>query len=163
MTQASRYLLAALLLAAGATAIVPAIAQFAPDPQDNSATPEAAPKGKKNAAPARVGGPDVNGNWAGQLTQVGRDAPFKFEIALTARALETKYPDLNCTGKLTRIGQSKSYVFFVEVITQGQAEKGGNCPDGTITVARSADKLAVAWFGSVKENTIVAYGTLGKK
>jgi hypothetical protein len=161
MIQASRYVLAALLLAAGATAIVPALAQFAPEPQDNAATPDA-PKGKKNAPAARVG-PDVNGNWAGQMTQVGREAPFKFEIALTARALETKYPDLNCTGKLTRIGQSKSYVFFVEVITQGQADKGGNCPDGTITVARSADKLAVAWFGSVKENTIVAYGTLAKK
>ena len=42
-------------------------------------------------------------------------------------------------------------------------DKGGRCPDGTITVARSADKLAVGWFGSIKENTIVAFGTLGKK
>ena len=53
--------------------------------------------------------------------------------------------------------------FFVEVITKGHVDKGGRCPDGTITVARSGDKLAVGWFGSVKENTIVAYGTLSKK
>jgi hypothetical protein len=52
---------------------------------------------------------------------------------------------------------------FVEVITQGHFDKGGRCPDGTLTVARSADKLAVGWFGSIKENTIVAYGTLSKK
>ena len=50
--------------------------------------------------------------------------------------METKYPDLDCLGKLTRVGSSKSYVFFVEVITKGQADKGGRCPDGTITVAR---------------------------
>src|SRR5438105_3379639 len=128
MTQASRYALAALLLAVGATTIVPATAQFAPEPADN-VTPADAPKAKKPPPAARVG-PEINGNWAGQLTQVGRETPYKFEIAITSRGLETKYPDLNCTGKLTRIGQSKSYVFFVEVITQGQAEKGGNCPDG---------------------------------
>ena len=50
---------------------------------------------------------------------------------------ETKYPDLDCVGKLTRVGSSKSYVFFVEIITKGQADKGGRCPDGTITVARA--------------------------
>jgi len=159
MTQASRTVLAALLLAAGVIAIVPAIAQFAPEPPDNAATPDA-PKGKKNVPAARVG-PDVNGTWSGELTQVGSTTPYKFEIGVTR--LETKYPDLDCAGKLTRIGQSKSYVFFVEVITKGQVDKGGRCPDGTITVARSADKLAVGWFGSVKENTIVAYGTLAKK
>jgi hypothetical protein len=161
MTKASRSVLAGLLLAAGATAIVPAIAQFAPDPPDNAAPPDGS-KSKKSAAATRLG-PDVNGHWAGELTQIGSTTPYKFEIGITGGSLETKYPELKCTGKLTRIGQSKSYVFFVEVITQGQVEKGGRCPDGTITVARSADKLAVGWFGSVKENTIVAYGTLAKK
>jgi len=36
-------------------------------------------------------------------------------------------------------------------------------PDGTITVARQGDELAVGWFGSVQGNTIVAYGNLKKK
>ena len=164
MTQASRYL-AAAVFAAGAMTIVPAIAQFAQEPQQEGGTQTEAPKGKKGAAtPAAArSGPDVSGNWAGELTQVGSTTTYKFELKIVGQGMETKYPDLNCSGKLTRVGQSKSYVFYVEVITQGHIDKGGRCPDGTITVARSADKLAVGWFGSVQENTIVAYGTLAKK
>ena len=94
---------------------------------------------------------------------MGGTTPYKFELSVTANGGETKYPDLDCIGKLTRVGQSKSYVFFVEVITKGQAEKGGRCPDGTITVARQGNDLAVGWFGSVQDHTVVAYGTLKKK
>jgi hypothetical protein len=160
MTRASRHVLRALLIVATAFATVPAVAQFAPEPPDNAA-PDSS-KGKKNA-PALRAGPEINGHWVGELTQVGNTTPYKFEIMISPRGLDTKYPDLNCAGKLTRVGQSKSYVFFVEVIGQGHVDKGGRCPDGTITVARSADKLAVGWFGSVKETTIVAFGTLAKK
>ena len=116
-------------------------------------------KGKKSAA----AGPNINGSWSGQLTQVGSQTPYKFEIAINAKGAETKYPDFDCFGKLTRVGSSKSYAFFVEVITKGQANKGGRCPDGTITVARQGDELAIGWFGSVQGNTIVAYGNLKKK
>ncbi len=97
------------------------------------------------------------------LTQVGSQSPYKFDLALTAKTAESKYPDLDCVGKLTRVGSSKSYVFFIEVITKGQAEKGGRCPDGTITVARQGEDLAVGWFGSIRGDTIVAYGTLKKR
>ncbi len=161
MSRVSRTLAAGLFaLGVAAAASSPAKAQFAPEPEAN---PAADPKGKKTPAPTRAGGPDIYGTWTGELTQIGTSTPYKVEIAITGRGMETKYPDLNCTGKLTRVGSSRSYVFFVEVITQGSFEKGGRCPDGTITVARSADKLAVGWFGSVKENTIVAFGTLSKK
>ena len=156
MTRSLRLFAATLLLAFVAG---PAGAQFAAEPDP----PADADKCKKSAAAARVSGPDLNGTWIGELNQVGTSAPYKFEIAFTARGMETKYPDLNCAGKLTRVGSSRSYAFFVEVITQGHFDKGGRCPDGTITVARSADKLAVGWFGSVKDTTIVAYGTLSKK
>jgi hypothetical protein len=105
----------------------------------------------------------VIGNWSGQLNQVGSQAPYNFNLSVTARAAESKYPDLDCVGKLTRVGSSKSYVFFIEVITKGSAEKGGRCPDGTITVARQGDDLAVGWFGTIRGDTIVAYGTLKKK
>src|SRR5215471_11474125 len=67
------------------------------------------------------------------------------------------------TGELTRVGSSKSYVFYVEVITKGQAEKGGRCPDGTITLARQGNDLALGWFGTAQGSTVVAYGTLKKK
>ena len=93
----------------------------------------------------------------------GSQTPYKFELAISAKGAETKYPDLDCTGKLSRVGSSKSYVFYAETITKGQAEKGGRCPDGTITIARQGDDLALGWFGSVQGTTVVAYGTLKKK
>jgi hypothetical protein len=161
MTKLPRRAAVALLAAATALA-APAAAQFPPaqdPPQDD---PQQTPVGKPKAKAAPKG-PTVLGRWSGELTQVGSSAPYKFEIAITASGGDTKYPDLDCLGKLTRIGQSRSYVFFVEVITKGQVDKGGRCPDGTITVARSGDKLALGWFGSVKETTIVAYGELAKK
>ena len=148
-----------VLVVAMVAAIVPATAQFPPtadDQQDNAP----GGKNKKGAPPA---GPTITGNWSGQLNQVGSQTPYKFELSVTAKGAETKYPDLDCIGKLTRVGQSKSYVFFVEVITKGQADKGGRCPDGTITVARQGDDLALGWFGSIQGSTVVAYGTLKKK
>jgi hypothetical protein len=88
---------------------------------------------------------------------------YKFELVIGPRGAETTYPDLDCTGTLTRVGTSKSYVFFVEIITKGAVDKGGRCPDGTITVARAGNDLVLFWFGSIEANTIVAYGTLSKK
>jgi hypothetical protein len=161
MTKLSRHF--AIALVAAVTALVaPAAAQFppAPEPPEEPAKP---PVGKPKAKPAPRPGPSVIGKWAGELMQVGSSAPYKFEIAITPQGGETKYPDLNCTGKLMKVGQSRSYVFFVEVITKGQVDKGGRCPDGTITVARAGEKLALAWFGSPQETMIVAYGTLAKK
>jgi len=148
------YSSAALLLATAA-AIAPATAQFPPAPEDQPAA-----KGKKSAATA---GSSLNGHWSGELTQVGSQTPYKFELAINAKGAETKYPDLDCTGKLTRVGSSKSYTFYVEAITKGQVEKGGRCPDGTITLARQGNDLALGWFGSVQGTTVVAYGTLKKQ
>jgi hypothetical protein len=149
---------------AGAAAIAPASAQFPPTPDDQDTPPLAGTPKKKNPPPAVGGpGPNILGTWAGQLTQVGSTTPYQFELAASARGVDVKYPDLDCSGKLTRVGQSKSYIFFVEIITKGQAEKGGRCPDGTITVARQGDDLALGWFGSIQGTTVVAYGTLKKK
>jgi len=164
MTKAFLYVAATLLFATTA-AILPAPAQF-PSPPPPSAPPADAPPPvsspkKKAAAPLA---PNIAGNWSGELTQVGKETtPYKFELAISSKGAETNYPDLNCTGKLTRAGSSKSYIFFAEIITKGQADKGGRCPDGTITVARQGDNLALSWFGSVQGDTIVAYGTLSKK
>lgn len=154
MTQIFRAGATTLVLAAAA-AIAPATAQ---EPAAAS-PPAAAPKSTKPAAPA---GPNITGTWSGQLNQVGSTTPFKFEIAISAKGAQTTYSDLNCAGKLTRAGATKSYVFFVEIITKGRADQGGRCPDGTITLAREGDNLTLGWFGSVQGNTIVAYGTLSK-
>jgi hypothetical protein len=143
-----------------AGAIAPAIAQFPPGPDDSHDPAAAAPKGKKAAA---ANGPNVTGAWIGQLTQIGSETPYKLDLMLSGQGGETRYPELQCTGKLTRIGASKSYVFFVEVITKGQSEKGGRCPDGTITLTRHGDNVALGWFGAFESKPIVAYGTLTKK
>ncbi len=143
--------------------IAPATAQFPPGPDDSTdQAQQGAPKAKRAATPTAVG-PVISGSWTGQLKQVGRETPYGLELTINAKGAETKYPDLDCAGKLTRVGNSKSYAFYVEVITKGQADKGGSCPDGTITLTRQGDELALGWFASVQGNTIVAYGMLKKK
>ena len=97
------------------------------------------------------------------MKQVDGQTPYNLKVSISARSMETEYPELNCTGKLTRIGHSKSYVFFIEVITKGQIDKGGRCPDGTITMARQGDDLVLGWFGTVQGHTIVASGTLKRQ
>ena len=84
-------------------------------------------------------------------------------LEITAQGAQTYYPELNCGGKLTRVGASTGYVFFVEMITRGAVDKAGRCSNGTVTVARAGDKLSLGWFGNIKETTIIAYGTLSKK
>jgi hypothetical protein len=152
---------AAIVVFTIAAAMVPAAAQF-PPPPPTSAFPKDVPSvgTKKKAASS---GPNLTGNWSGQLTQVGSQTPYKFELAISDKAAETRYPDLDCTGKLMRVGASKSYVFFVEIITKGRTDKGGRCPDGTITVGRQRSNLALSWFGSIQDTTVIAYGTLSKK
>jgi hypothetical protein len=148
----------------------PAAAQFQWPPELSTPTEEArpapaVPKAKQAARPsgATVAGPSVAGNWTGELTQVGSKTPFKLDLVISPNGGETKYPGLDCTGKLIRVGASKSYAFFIEVITKGAAKNGGRCPDGTITLARAGDNLALLWFGAVDADTIIAYGTLAKK
>ena len=97
------------------------------------------------------------------MNQVGSKAKYSVVLTLTATGGETTYPEVPCSGKLTRIGASKSYVFFIEVITQGQRDKGGRCPDGTITVGRAGDNLLWTWFGNVDDEPVLAYGVLNRK
>ena len=92
-----------VLVLAMAAAIAPATAQL-PPPPPTSAPPASAPPlagtPKKKPTPP---GPSIAGNWSGQLTQVDNQAPYKFELAVSAKGAETKHPDLDCTGKLTRV------------------------------------------------------------
>jgi hypothetical protein len=166
MTTASP-LCAGVTVLAMLAAIGSASAQFPPPPPTSSPPPDAPlvgkPKKKASLPKASPPAASIIGTWSGELNQVGSTTPYKFELSITANGAETKYPDLDCIGKLTRVGQSKSYIFFIEVITKGQADKGGRCPDGTVTVARQGDKLALSWFGSVQGNIILASGALSKK
>src|SRR5262245_49575955 len=69
------YCTAALVLATAA-AVAPATAQFPPAPEDQPAA-----KGKKGAA-AAAAAPSLNGNWSGELSQVGSQKPYKFELTI---------------------------------------------------------------------------------
>jgi hypothetical protein len=142
-----------------AAAIAPATAQIS-FPWSRS-PPAAAAK------PAAPTGPHLIGNWTGQLTPGGSSTTINFELAVTSAGTETKYdtkyPDLDCTGKLRRTGSSKSYAFFVEIITKGRVDKGGQCRDGSITIARQGDNLNLVWFGSSPDSVTLAYGNLSKK
>jgi hypothetical protein len=135
----------------------------APPAPERRAAPPAAEQRAASPVARASGGPAVTGTWSGPVTQVGSKAKYSVVLTLTAAGGETTYPEVPCAGKLTRIGASKSYVFFIEVITQGQREKGGRCPDGTITVGRSGENLVWAWFGSVDDEPVLAYGVLTRK
>lgn len=171
MTKASRVWIAALA-AAIATPIVTANAQFPPAPapqfpaqqqDDDPAAGQPKGKGKAAAPKAAAAGPAVNGTWSGNVTQLGSESPYPFSITITGAGGETSYSSLQCKGKLNRIGSSRSYVFFIEVISEGRADKGGRCPDGTITVGRAGNQLAVGWFGSIQNQAVIAQGLLDKK
>src|ERR1700716_2163752 len=143
MTSGFLYRAVISVLAVG-EAMVPAAAQFQWPPELSAPTVETQPtpvmpNDKKAPKPS---GPSVDGKWRGELTQVGSRTPYRIELAIDTKGAETKYPDPDCTGKLIRVGTSKSYVFFIEIITKGAANKGGRCPDGTVTVARAGDNLA---------------------
>src|SRR5215510_10443765 len=75
--KALSYCGAALVLAMVA-AVAPATAQFPPASDDQPAA-----KGKKGATAAA---PSINGTWSGELTQVGSQAPYKFELAISGKA-----------------------------------------------------------------------------
>jgi hypothetical protein len=81
------YLYCAVVLALAMCGIAPATAQFPPPPPLPTPPAEAQPvpappKGKKAPAPANS---SIAGNWSGQLTQIGSQTPYKFELVIGPR------------------------------------------------------------------------------
>jgi len=142
-----------------------AFAQTAPDPNSDvdEQPPTVAPRGgaRKPAAPPRP--TSINGAWTGQVSQVGSQSEYSVVLIISDRGAQTDYPELNCSGRLTRVGASKGYTFYAETITKGHAEKGGRCVDGTVTVSRAGDALGYSWFGVVENTPVIAHSTLSKK
>ena len=155
------------LIAVMAAPILTAGAQQSPPPAGQpslrGAEQPSPPPGQQRGPPAARAAPSVNGTWSGPVTQVGSETKYTIVLTVTGSGGTSNYPELNCTGKLTRIGASHGYVFYIELITEGQREKGGRCPDGTITVARAGDNLDWGWFASVDGEIGTAYGTLTRK
>jgi len=97
------------------------------------------------------------------VLQIQRAIEYAVTLEITARGAEINYPELHCGGKLSRIGASRDYAFFLETITRGTVDDDGRCSNGTITMARAGDDLAWGWFGLVKGEVVTAYGTLTRK
>ena len=162
MIRSTRIWAAALSLTM-ALPVAAALAQTAPDPNSDVEPPAAAPRAtaRKPAAPARP--TSINGTWTGQVSQVGSQSEYSVVLTISDKGAQTDYPELNCAGKLTRVGASKGYTFYAESITTGHAEKGGRCVDGTITVSRAGDNLGFGWFGVAEGTAVIAHSTLSKK
>lgn len=145
--------LAVIILAATiATSSTTAQAQNAP-PATESASPAAGVQ-----PPAAIAG-----NWSGTVIQVQRSIEYAVSLAIDDRGAQSSYPGLNCGGTLKRVGASAGYVFFVETITRGPVHNDGMCSSGTITTARTGDKLAWAWFGLVHGEIVAAHGLLTRR
>jgi hypothetical protein len=163
MTKSTRFLIGAVLVLLFPLELP--LAQTAPDPNSDvdEQPPAAAPRGsaRKPAAPARP--TSINGAWTGQVSQVGSQSEYSVVLTINDRGAQTDYPELNCSGRLARVGASKGYTFYAETITKGHAEKGGRCVDGTVTVSRAGDALAYSWFGVVESTPVIAHSTLSKR
>jgi hypothetical protein len=107
--------------------------------------------------------PAVLGTWTGTLAQNTGQSGYSVVMKITANSAETEYPELKCSGKLTRAGAVNGYVFYTETITHGSVNSGGDCFDGALTVARAGDKLVWGWVGGYKGETFVAWGLLARK
>lgn len=112
-----------------------------------------------------VASTDVTGTWTGSLAQPGHPASYTINLTLTGKSGQTSYPDQHCTGKLTRVGSSGDYLFFIETITDGKFDpttKAG-CLDGSMTLQRDGTGLVIAWMTAHDGKAIVAYGALAAK
>jgi hypothetical protein len=105
----------------------------------------------------------LTGVWTGPVTQVGSSKGYSLVLTVREAGGETDYPELNCGGKLTRVGSAGGYTFYLETITRNRLDRGGNCIDGTITIGPAGDKVAWGWVGTHQGETLVAYSTLRRR
>src|SRR5262245_61480783 len=148
------------ILFAAAIAVALAANAVAQAPRPPAAEDPDAPPPARPARPAPAGGPSLAGSWAGPVTQVEGKTQYSVVVNFTPRSADIEFPELDCSGKLVRSGSSKSYAFFVALITKGRVDQGGRCADGTVTVSRTADNLAFGWFSNFNNQMIVAYAVL---
>jgi hypothetical protein len=97
--------------------------------------------------------------WTGVVRQNNGAWEFTVVMRLSDDGGETEYPELKCSGKLTRVAQSGNYSFYLEKITTA----GVGCIDGAITLMRTNETLAWGWVGAYQGETLVAWSSLTRK
>jgi hypothetical protein len=107
----------------------------------------------------------LSGTWTGQVAQMGRDAPFAIIVTIDAGQATTTYPEQGCSGKLTRIGSSGTYVFYSEKITKGIYDKTKNagCLDGMLAMTRAGGSVLMSWFGVLNNEPYQAAAKLAPR
>jgi hypothetical protein len=112
---------------------------------------------------AFAGPQTIVGTWTGTAAQNAGKSNYTVVMTITSTGAETNYPELNCGGKLKRVGSANGYVFYMETITRGGKNSGGSCIDGTVTVAPAGTNLAWGWVGSYGGQVYVAWSNLLRK
>ena len=144
-----------------------AFAEDAAPPADTGAAPPAADAA---AAPApkvakKATKPAAAAMWTGKALQVGHSKGYTVTLKVSAKAMESEYPELACGGKLTKVGAKGDSSFYIETITHGALDKttGKGCIDGTVTLIKSGEGYIWGWVGQYDGKPIVAYAALGKQ
>ena len=75
------------------------------------------------AHPAFAQRPTTIGTWTGTAAQNEGKSNYTVVITITSTGAETNYPELNCGGKLKRVGSANGYVFYMETIHAGRKEE----------------------------------------
>ena len=107
--------------------------------------------------------PTIIGTWTGTAAQNEGKSNYTVVMTITSTGADTNYPELNCGGKLKRVGSANGYVFYMETITRGGRNSGGSCIDGAVTVAPAGTNLAWGWVGSFDGKVYVAWSNLVRK
>lgn len=118
---------------------------------------------------AQAADPSYMGTWVGNAIDVQHPVPgTTYPVVMTLGRIDgtIEYPSLNCGGRLTGIGQSTPYAFFIETINHGALEEAVNtngCINGAITVRMMGDKLGWGWVGIYGGQSITATAILSRK
>jgi len=112
---------------------------------------------------AQAGGASLAGSWAGEMRQVDPDRESRYPVTLVLKGKSgtTAYPTLKCSGKLTRIAETKSgYAIYQETVTN---DPGGSCIDGLVTVTTDAGKIVLGWFAEFEGTPSLASAVLERE
>jgi len=97
--------------------------------------------------------------WKGAVKQNSGASNYTVVMKLSGNGGVSEYPELKCSGTMTRVGQSGAYSFYLEKITT----PGSSCIDGAITLVRSDGMITWGWVGAHKGKTYVGWSDLAKQ
>jgi hypothetical protein len=113
-----------------------------------------------SATGANAGSPSVTGSWTGDMRQVdvSSESHYPMTLTLNGKTGTSSYPQLNCAGTLTKVGQTESgYVLYQETIKN---EPGATCIDGLVMVTVDGGKLILGWYAAYQGSPSLASAVL---